>query len=62
MGTAVEQEGGSEFQRVQRGTRQCGREDQPTETDSFQALREAGTQRTGADKDETFGPFSKWIQ
>ena len=62
VGTAAEQEGRSELQRGQGGCGQRCREDQPAETDPVQALREAGTQRPGANEDETFGPFSHWIQ
>ena len=62
MGTAAEQEGGSELQRGQGGSGQRSGADQPAEADLVQALGEAGTQRSGANEDETFGPFSDWIQ
>lgn len=62
VGTAAEQEGRSGLQWGQRGSGQCGREDQPAETDPVPALGEARTKRPGANEDETLGSFSNWIQ
>lgn len=62
MGTAAKQEGGSGLQCSQGGSRQRSGEDQPAEADPVQALREARTQRPGANENETSGPFTNWIQ
>lgn len=62
VGTSAEQEGRPELQRGQGRSGQCCREDQSAEADPVQAIREAGTQRPGANTHETSGPFTNWIQ